>query len=165
MSAKSPSIKIRSFRISDALLLHEVFYSAVHEIASADYTPEQCRTWAPPIHGEPHQLSWNAKMRLLKPFVAEIDGRIAGYADLQRDGLIDHFFTAGWCPRRGVGTALMNRIHEKAGKRGIAELYSNVSLTARPFFERFGFAVETEQEVEVRGARFHNFRMRKRSAV
>ena len=42
-----------------------------------------------------------------KPFVAEIEGQIVGYADLQEDGYIDHFFVSGSMARRGVGSALM----------------------------------------------------------
>jgi putative acetyltransferase len=36
-----------------------------------------------------------------------------------------------------------------------------VSITARPFFEHFGFVVEAPQQVTVRGVVFDNFRMRK----
>ena len=38
---------IRSFKLGDEEALHGVFQSAVHSIASRDYTPEQLETWAP----------------------------------------------------------------------------------------------------------------------
>jgi putative acetyltransferase len=84
-----------------------------------------------------------------------------GYADVQPDGHIDHFFVAP-PSRQGVGSALMRAILERAAERHFAELYSEVSITARPFFERFGFVVEAPQQVTVRGVVFDNFRMRKR---
>ena len=97
----------------------------------------------------------------IAPFVAEDAGTIVGYADVQADGYIDHFFVAASAGRRGVGSALMRRIHATAAERGIAGLYSNVSLTARPFFEHWGFHVEQEQQPVVNGVSMTNFLMRK----
>ena len=34
-------------------------------------------------------------MQALRPLVAEEDGRVVGYADLQASGYIDHFFVSG----------------------------------------------------------------------
>jgi len=36
-----------------------------------------------------------------------------------------------------------------------------ISLTARPFFERMGFGVIREQDVELRGVLFRNYAMQK----
>ena len=40
-------------------------------------------------------------------------------------------------------------------------LYSEVSITARPFFERMGFKVIKHQEVEVKGQHLTNYVMKK----
>ncbi|MBP6110529.1 MAG: GNAT family N-acetyltransferase, partial [Rhodocyclaceae bacterium] len=89
-------MKIRRFGIGDELALHRVFFSAIHDIAVHDYTPEQIDAWAPAnIDAE----KWADRMRGINPFVAEMDGEIVGYADVQSSGLIDHFFVSGAHPR------------------------------------------------------------------
>lgn len=151
-------MEVREFRPGDESALHKVFFSAIHGTASANYTPEQVNVWAP---AEYDRERWAERMRGIAPFVAEDSGAIVGYADLQADGYIDHFFVAASAGRRGVGSALMRRIDATAAERGIAGLYSNVSLTARPFFEHWGFAVEQEQHPSVNGVSMTNFLMRK----
>ncbi|HEY8601286.1 MAG TPA: GNAT family N-acetyltransferase [Thermomicrobiales bacterium] len=151
-------MEIREFRAGDEPALREVFFSAIHGTAAADYTPEQVDAWAP---AEFDRERWAERMRGIAPFVAEEDGRIVGYADVQGDGYIDHFFVAATAGRRGVGSALMRMIHATAAERGITALYSNVSLTARPFFEHWGFAVEREQQPVANGVTMTNFLMRK----
>jgi putative acetyltransferase len=149
---------IREFRIGDEATLYQVLHSAVHRIAARDYTPEQLNAWAPP---EPEHEAWMLKMRALQPFVAEIDGVIAGYADLQPSGYIVHFFVSADFPRQGVGRMLMDRIHDKAARLGVTELTSDVSRTAQPFFARFGFGI-VEQRFPVRqGVTIPNALMRK----
>lgn len=149
---------IRDFRIGDETALYRVLHGAVHRVASRDYTPEQLNAWAP---AEPEREAWMLKMRALQPFVAEIDGVIAGYADLQSSGYIVHFFVSADFPRQGVGRMLMDRIHEKAARLGVTELTSDVSRTAQPFFARFGFEI-VEQRFPVRqGVTIPNALMRK----
>lgn len=150
---------IREFAPGDEEALWQVFYHAIHGTAAADYSPEQVAAWAPE---DADPAKWAARVQGIRPFVAESDGAIVGYADVQADGYIDHFFVAPSVARRGVGSALMKRIHETAGAGGISSLYSNVSITARPFFEKWGFEVQEQQTVWIGAVAFTNFRMRKR---
>lgn len=100
-------------------------------------------------------------MQKLDPFVAIVDGEIVGYADVQNSGYIDHFYVAGSHPRRGVGTQLMAVLHEEARRLGLAELTSNVSKTAQPFFARFGFQIIEHRSPVIRGVTVPNALMRK----
>jgi putative acetyltransferase len=93
--------------------------------------------------------------------VAELNDEIVGYADLQPDGYVDQFFVAASAARQGVGRALLEAIESQARDLRIARLISDVSLAAEPFFRRFGFVVEREQEVMVRGVVLINKRMSK----
>ncbi len=149
---------VRHFRPGDEAALYRVHREAIHRVASRDYTTEQIEAWAP---ARPDPGAWAIKMRHIRPFVAEVDGAIAGYADLQPSGYIDHFFVSADFPRRGVGRQLMERIHEEAARQGIAELTADVSRTAQPFFARFGFEI-VEQRFPVRaGVTIPNALMRK----
>lgn len=150
---------IRDFCEGDEATLWEVYFSSIHDIANKDYSPEQLDAWAPRQHDE---RQWAQRIRGINPYIAEVAGCVVGYADLQESGYIDHFFVAGPHHRRGVGHALMEHIHQVAKQRGLLELYSDVSLTAEPFFAKHGFVVEARKSVVVRGVTLSNARMRKR---
>ncbi|MFP2307257.1 GNAT family N-acetyltransferase [Citrobacter braakii] len=151
-------MKIRRFSNGDEISLFSVFLSSVHTLASHYYTQQQIDAWAP-MDIDPEQ--WANHMKELRPFVVEVDGEIAGYADVQPNGYIDHFFVSGTYPRQGVGTLLMNRIHEEARQRGIDELTSNVSKAAEAFFLRHGFHVVERGFPACRGVTLQNALMRK----
>lgn len=149
---------IRDFKTGDEPSLFQVYYSAIHEIAIRDYTQEQIDAWAP---ADLDPTLWRQKMQEIRPFVAEIDGKIVGYADVQSTGYIDHFFVSGSTPRQGVGSALMFRIHQRAAVLGLSELTSHVSRTAQPFFLRNGFEILEQRRPERRGVVIPNALMRK----
>lgn len=63
--------------------------------------------------------------------------------------------------KTGVGTLLMNCIHEEARQRGISELTSNVSKAAEVFFLRHGFHIVERGFPICRGVTLQNALMRK----
>jgi putative acetyltransferase len=107
----SESQYIRRYVAGEESLLFEVYFTAIHLVASHDYTPEQVQAWAP------RDLDvdlWARKMREINPFVADLNGELVGYADVQSNGYIDHFFVSGKHPRRGIGSLIMKKILAEA---------------------------------------------------
>ena len=149
---------IRPFRIGDEAALRHVFYTAIHQLAVNDYTAEQLQVWG---SREFDPVAWAERMRGINPFIAEVDGQIAGYADLQAGGYIDHFYVGGDFARQGIGRCLMEHIHQEAQQRGLTELTADVSRTAQPFFARFGFHIVEERFPVWRGVTIPNALMRK----
>ncbi|WP_233237238.1 GNAT family N-acetyltransferase [Bordetella sp. LUAb4] len=153
-------MRIRRFRLGDEPALFQVFHSSIHLVAARDYTAEQIEAWAP---ADLDQDIWRERMRTIRPFVAELaSGGIVGYADVQESGYIDHFFVSGHHPRRGIGQALMARIHEEAARLGLTELTSDVSRSAQPFYAHHGFEIVELRYPERRGVVIPNALMRKR---
>lgn len=152
-------IAIRPFEPADAPALRRVFESAIHGTARRDYSQLQVETWAPREHDA---AAWAERVGALAPFVALVDGRISGYADVQADGYIDHFYVASECGGKGVGGLLMQAILARADELALVALHSHVSLTAQPFFAHFGFEVVEHRVVDVRGVQMRNATMRKR---
>ena len=150
-------MRIREFQLGDEAGLYAVFLSAIRELASKDYTPEQIEAWAPASF-DPEL--WAKRMQGIRPFVVESNGRLVAYADVQPTGYIDHFFVSGPFARTGIGTMLMNRIHETALAQGIMVLTSDVSRTAQPFFAQFGFVVVEQRAPVIRGVTVPNALMR-----
>jgi putative acetyltransferase len=60
-----------------------------------------------------------------------------------------------------VGKEIIEHPLMMARKRGIGRLYWDVSLTAEPFFERFGFRAERRQLVAREGVALTNASMAK----
>lgn len=150
-------MRISDFRIGDEPVLWDVFFSAIHELAARDYSAEQVQAWVP---ADMDRAAWAARIRALRPWVAEHEGIVAGYADLPPEGHVSHFFVSARRPRQGVGRALMEHLLRQARGRGLAELTADVSRTAQPFFERFGFEVVEYRLPVRRGVAIPNARMR-----
>lgn len=153
-------MRARACRAGEAPALLAIFRAAVRVTAAGDYRAEQIEAWSP-AHWTPAQAEqWIERVRALHPFVAELDGAIAGYADLQDDGLIDHFYVSPDYARRGVGAALMGHVLAQARERGLRSLHSHVSRTAQPFFARHGFETVAQRRPVVRGVEVPNAQMR-----
>lgn len=149
-------INVRRFRRGDEKELWELFYNTIHNVNIQDYDKDQIAAWAP------DDLDINIaiqKFREIDPFVVIKDGKIIGYADIQSDGYIDHFYCHHEFQGQGVGSTLFAALEKEARESGILEMYSNVSITARPFFEAMGFSVEKEQILQMRDQKLKNYRM------
>jgi putative acetyltransferase len=151
-------LTVRRFQAGEEMLLREVFHSAIHLIARAHYTQEQVDVWAPDTVDAP---VWIERIRRINPFVATLNQTPVGYADVQLTGYIDHFFVSGHHPRMGIGRALMHAIEQEANHLKLRELTAMVSLTAQPFFQRFGFVMVEQRTPVVRGVAFSNALMRR----
>lgn len=151
-------MKIRDFQPADAQALYTLFYESVHQVASRDYHAEQCNAWAPADYD---QQLWTERLAHNKPFVVEQEGQPVAFADLQATGYLDQFFVSAHMPRQGIGTYLMQHLLQQAKLHHMPLLFSNVSITAQPFFQHFGFVIVQQQMPLVRGVALSNALMHK----
>lgn len=149
-------ITIRPYQSSDAPILWQLKKQTIHTINRRHYSLAQVNAWAP---ARIDMAIWQKRADNMAPFVALIDDKIVGFADLQSDGYIDHFFCHTEYQGVGVGSALMLKILDQAKQMELPRLYSAVSLTAKSFYQHFGFKVIQQQQVETQGEVFTNFMM------
>jgi GNAT superfamily N-acetyltransferase len=90
------------------------------------------------IHLPPAQIANGQVM------VAELDGRIAGFAAVV-GGELDGLFVEPALWRRGIGAALVEAATHEARRKGLT-LSVIANPAARDFYERCGFSVEGEAE-------------------
>lgn len=154
---------IRPYAIGEENALLAIFQSAVHGLASGDYTTEQIEAWAPTKISHARRKQWTHHMQANQPWVVEIDGELAAFADLQASGYVDHFFVAEKFAYQGIGSALMRHLLEQAASRNISTLFAHVSLTAQPFFGRFGFLLKQRRHIVIRDTKLINAVMYKAS--
>lgn len=134
---KKNKIYTRPYQPSDAQELANIFYHTLHKINIQDYTQEQIDVWAPPAALETD--GWKKKWAINPPIVAVCHEQIVGFSTLLPDGYIDLFYVHHEWQCKGVGSALMIALEKEAQTQHFSRLYAEVSITARPFFEHFGF--------------------------
>lgn len=151
-------ILIRDFRSDDASDAAQVFFDAVHNGTGTHYTRDQKTAWAG-TRPEPHR--WRKRLEGTFCKVAVVEDRVVGFLTLDGSGLIDVAFVAPCVAGSGVAYQLYQTIEAEARRRDIPSLYTEASLSARPFFARQGWEVDAEQTVEREGVSLKNFRMSK----
>jgi putative acetyltransferase len=152
-------MEIRLFSPEDAEQIAQLFHDTIRQINSRDYTAEQVQAWAP---DDIHFIDWAERGSSRIIYVADDQGTIAGFAELEPQGHIDCFYCHKDYQRRGVGRQLYQAIETKAKQLGLKDLNVEASITARPFFQQMGFSVVNEQQVICRGVTFTNYVMGKK---
>ena len=145
-------MELRKYQPSDCKTLTDLFYQTVHTVNAKDYTEEQLNVWAT----ENVNLErWNRLLQEHFTVVAIENGRIVGFGDIDHTGYLDHLYVHANHQRRGIAKAICDRLErEVQGK-----IVTHASITARPFFEKRGYAVIKEQQVERQGIFLTNYVM------
>ncbi len=151
-------MNIRKFHHQDTQEIMQLFYDTVHNINIRDYTLEQVEAWAPQ---DMDYQRWNEHLHSKMTYVAELDGKIVGFAQLEPNGHIDCFYCHKDFQGMGVGGKLLDTLQTQAEKLGITRLFAEVSITAKTFFKSRGFQILNQQTVERRGIKLINYRMDK----
>ena len=146
---------LRPYAPSDCQALAELFHHTVHTVNAGDYTPEQLDAWSP---GAVDLEGWNRSFLEHHTLVAEEGGRIVGFGDMDGTGYLDRLYVHKDCQGRGIASAICEALERAADTAGLT---THASITARPFFEKRGWQVVKEQQVERRGVLLTNYIMKK----
>jgi ribosomal protein S18 acetylase RimI-like enzyme len=147
---------IRIYQHGDHAAIATIFTRAIHEIACEVYTPEQCLAWS---GRQPNVDHWRRRCEFKRPFVAVVDHQIAGFLELDTDGHIDCAYINPDFRRRGVMTKLVAHAIETCFNFNVARMYVEASICAKPLFEKAGFSVLCENQVNIHGIALLNYRM------
>ena len=149
-------VTLRLYRPDDAPALLALFRDTVRSVNSRDYSPVQVAAWA---SDDIDMIRWFGRFEERFVLVAEEGGLPVGFAELEADGHVDRVYVSADHQGRGIGRRLVATMVAEARRAGIRRLFTEASITARPFFEAQGFVVLTPQVVTVRGVEFVNYRM------
>lgn len=148
-------MRIRSYQSSDIKEMAELFYNTVHTVNARDYTSEQLDAWA---DGNPDLVKWDQSFQAHETLIAEEDGRITGFADMDRTGYLDRLYVHSEYQGQGIATLLCDLLEELTEGDVITV---HASITAKPFFEHRGYRTVKRQQVERRGILLTNYIMDK----
>ena len=118
-------------------------------------TKEQLDAWAT---GHVDLEAWDRSFREHHTLVALEDGAVIGFGDIDGSGYLDRLYVHRRHQGKGVATALCDRLEQVCA--GV--ISTHASITAKPFFEKRGYRVIREQQVERQGVALTNFVMERR---
>ncbi len=151
-------MNIEAYSSDYATEITDLFYQSVHSIDTRIYTEAQKQAWAPlPINYE----LWAKRLKKSKPYVTRLDGKVAGFIELEHNGHINCCYTHPSYQRKGIATCLYKHLEAEATDRGIKRLYVEASKLAKPFFEQQGFKCIQKNKIYKNGVILENFTQEK----
>lgn len=152
--------KIRTLSENDIPEIRELFRSTVLNVNNRHYTQEEVEDWVSCGDSE-----WHLRELLAtNHYIAALDGvgNIIGFSSMNEDGYLHSLFVHKDRQGRGVASLLLSEVEKMAAEYGVSEIRSEVSITARPFFEHKGYEVLKAQKQRANRLLLTNFLMRKR---
>ncbi|ASZ16717.1 GNAT family N-acetyltransferase [Bacillus cereus] len=149
---------IRAFHKDDLGQVLQLFYETVHTINAKDYNVLQLQAWAP---DQLDRESWLKSLEKNISYVAEHNGVIVGFGDYNEDHYVDRLFTHKDYQRKRIASYILQKLEQEAVNLGHRGIYTEASITAKPFFESKGFICIKEQKKEHNGQIFINYVMKK----
>ena len=139
---------VRAALQSDAVELKKLFQNTVLAINRRDYSQAEVED-----------------MIKIHYFIVAINqqSEIVGFSSITPQGYLHSMFVHKDFQGEGIATMLLNEIEQYAITNGIIRITSEVSLTARPFFEKRGYIVEEEQKRKANQLSLTNFWMAKQT--
>jgi len=153
---KLKTIKVRQSVSGDVERITQLFYDTIQNINIKDYSQEEVDDWS---SWKTDIDKWLEKMQEEYFVVAVIKNKIVGFSSLALNGYLDFMFVDKDTQGQGVASALLSEIERKANEQNNDLIYSDVSLTAKGFFESKGFIVERQQLKKSKKRKLINFRM------
>ena len=146
---------IRKYQASDCKELTDLFYNTVHIVNAKDYTNEQLNVWATK---QVDLEKWNKSLQEHFSVVALDNETIVGFGDIDKTGYLDRLFVHANYQKKGIATGLCNQLEQAVQ----GDITTHASITAKPFFEKRGYKLVKEQQIERQGIFLTNYVMIKK---
>ncbi|GEJ46459.1 GNAT family N-acetyltransferase [Chryseobacterium sp. ON_d1] len=152
------NITIRKGNETDLPEMLSLFKTSIDEVCKKDYDQHQLEAWK---SGADNKERWIKVIRDQYVLVAVSGNQIAGFCTLDQGNYIDMLFVHKDYQQKGIASILYNEVEKEVRLHHQMQITADVSKTARPFFERIGFHVIQEQEVNIKGIALTNYKMAK----
>ncbi|MBV8328584.1 GNAT family N-acetyltransferase [Chryseobacterium sp.] len=150
---------IREGNINDLSAMKQLFADTITYVCQKDYNNEQIEAWK---SGTENETRWHKVMQNQMVLVAESGHKLIGFCTLDHGSYIDLLFIHHQYQQQGVALKLYTQIEKEALRQDTTELTADVSITAKPFFEKMGFKTICQQTVNIKGADLINYKMSKK---
>lgn len=160
--ATGASPGLRPFLPADAPLLARLFRASIEGLAAEDYSEEQRAAW---ISVADDEAAFSARLAAGLTLLALVNGKIAGFAMIKDNLLIEMLYVSPDIARRGVGSALIDAIEKLAAGRGAKKLTVEAPDSARDFFAARGYVPQSRNTILAGGEWLGNTTMTKELAA
>ncbi|PIF47190.1 putative acetyltransferase [Chryseobacterium sp. 52] len=150
---------IRKGNLNDLTEMKRLFTDSITSVCKDDYNSSQINAWK---SGAENEERWLLIMETQLVIIASIHGQIVGFCTLETGNYIDLLFVHKDFQRQGIALKMYIFMEQEATIRKEKILTADVSKTARPFFEKMGFRIITEQTINVKGVHLINYKMEKK---
>ena len=138
--------------------IQRLFVDTISSVCNVDYNAEQIKVWTSSIENKER---WDDIISNQYVLIAKYDESIVGFATLSKSNYIDLFYVHKDFQGLKIASLLYYNIELEVLRNGQSEISADVSITARPFFEKMGFQVLKEQTVFRQNVEFINYKMKK----
>ena len=155
------NLGIRRLAAQDIPEMRKLFRATVLTVNSKDYTKEEVEDWASCGDSVEHWKELLAKNN----YIGALDGQggIVGFSSMNAEGYLHSMFVHKDWQGKGVATLLLSEVEKIALRYGVHKISVEVSVTARPFFEKHGYKVVKEQKAKANRLYLTNYVMEKTS--
>ena len=159
LSQLNPQYKLLPLEDKDIPEMQELFRSTVLNVNIRHYTKEEVEDWASCGDSVEHLKELLSHNHFIGAF--DEASRMVGFSSMNKDGYLHSMFVHKDWQGKGVATQLLSEVEHIARQLEVAEITSEVSLTARPFFEKKGYEIVKMQKHRANKLELTNFIMRK----
>jgi GNAT superfamily N-acetyltransferase len=154
-----PQYKINTLEEKDIPEMMILYCSTLSNVNIRDYTHEEIEDW---VSCGYKTERWKELMSHNQYFGAfDKNNCLIGFSSMNKDGYLHSMFVHKDYQCKGVATQLLSEVEKMAKKWGVKEIISEVSFTARSFFEKHGYKIDRIQKRKANKLELTNFVMRK----
>ena len=156
---KQINYKIRPLEEKDLYDMQNLFRSTVLNVNIKDYTKEEVEDWASCGDDIEHLKELLSSNQYVGAFNEQ--NYLIGFSSMNKRGYMHSMFVHPDWQGKGIATLLLSEVEKIARQYEVIEITSEVSKTARPFFEHKGYVVEYEQKQQANRLKLTNYKMKK----
>lgn len=129
--------------LSDLDKMQQLYIETIQSVCKNDYNPAQIEAW---VSGIENKERWLEVIETQFVLLVIIENQIAGFGTLKDGNYIDFFYIHKDFQRQGIADKLLTELELEAKKQYSKNITSDISITAKPFFEKKGFIAKAEQK-------------------
>lgn len=150
------TVTIEKAKLDDLKEIQAVFKHSIIKVCQKEYSLRERTVWSNSINNSD---KWKNLLTEDYFIVAKIKGRIVGFSSLKGKDYLNLIYVHPDYVRKGIASQLFNTIKAQSIALGGNKMVSDVSLTAKSFFEKKGFTLINENKNGLENEILINFRM------
>lgn len=150
------NLVLRRAREEDIPQLNKVFKESILSIKEQDYTRKQLEVWSSRSDAP---AWWKDKLNLQYFLLAFEADELMGFGSIYHSGFLDLLYVDKAHQNKGIARKILVALEDRIKTFGVASIQTEASITAKPFFEKMGFSLVKENQIDIEGVTLANYTM------